>query len=279
MRKISAELITEKIASAVREINMCLPPDIEQALRTAEQKETSPQGRSVLQKLLLNAEIARTQKIPLCQDTGTCLIFLEIGQDVHITGNLQKAIQTGTALGYRSLRKSIVADPLQRQNTNDNTPAVIYTEIIPGDTLRLQILAKGGGAENKSALYMLRPTADKKEIIEKIVESVQKAGSAPCPPLILGIGLGGTFDSAPLLAKKALLRKVGSTHPDKNYAALEEELLSEVNKLGIGPAGYGGQTTALAVHIQTAPCHIASLPLAVNIQCHAARHCEIIFNP
>jgi fumarate hydratase subunit alpha len=278
MLKISAELITEKIAAAIAEMNLHLPPDVEQALRTAVQKETSPQGKSVLQKLLLNAEIARTQKIPLCQDTGTCLIFLTIGQDVHITGSLPEAIQAGVALGYRGLRKSIAADPLLRQNTNDNTPAVVYAEIIPDAALRLQILAKGGGAENKSALHMLLPPADKKEIVTKIVETVKNAGCAPCPPLILGIGLGGTYDSAPLLAKKALLREIGSAHSDKNYAALEKEILSEVNKLGIGPAGYGGQTTALAVHLQTAPCHIASLPLAVNLQCHAARHCEIIFN-
>jgi fumarate hydratase subunit alpha len=204
------------------------------------------------------------------------VVFLEIGQEAHIAGNLNAAIQSGVARGYQSLRKSIVRDPLDRVNTQDNTPAVIHTEIVAGDALKINLLAKGGGAENKSALYMLRPTADQNEIIAKIVETVRKADSAPCPPVILGIGLGGTFDTAPLLAKKALLREIGSAHSDKNYTALEKEILQEVNKLNIGPAGYGGITTALATFILTAPCHIASLPLAVNIQCHAARHCEIM---
>lgn len=276
MRKIAAELLTEKIAAAIVDLNLHLPPDVERALRQAEQNETSPQGKSVLQKLWQNAQAARADGLPLCQDTGTCVVFLTIGQEAQIAGDLQEAIQSGVARGYQTLRKSIVRDPLDRVNTQDNTPAVIHTEIVAGDALKINLLAKGGGAENKSALHMLRPTADKKEIIARIVETVQKAGSAPCPPLILGIGLGGTFDTAPILAKKALLREIGSAHPDKNYADLEKEILQEVNKLNIGPAGYGGKTTALAIHILASPCHIASLPLAVNIQCHAARHCEII---
>ncbi|MDR1113646.1 MAG: fumarate hydratase [Candidatus Margulisbacteria bacterium] len=276
MREISAELIAKKIAAAIVDLNLNLPPDVERALRTAEQNETSPQGRAVLQKLLQNAQAARVDGLPLCQDTGTCVVFLEIGQEAHIAGNLNEAIRSGVARGYQSLRKSIVRDPLDRVNTQDNTPAVIHTEIVAGDTFKINLLAKGGGAENKSALYMLRPTADKNEIIAKIVEIVRKADSAPCPPLILGIGLGGTFDTAPILAKKALLREIGSAHPDQNYAALEKEILQAVNKLNIGPAGYGGITTALSAFILTAPCHIASLPLAVNIQCHAARHCEIM---
>ncbi|GBR75105.1 fumarate hydratase subunit alpha, partial [Candidatus Termititenax aidoneus] len=257
MRSIAAELITAKIAAAIVDINLHLPPDVERTLREAEQKETSAAGRSVLQKLLQNAQIARADGLPLCQDTGTCVVFLEVGQEVRISGNLNEAIQSGVARGYQSLRKSIVRDPLDRVNTQDNTPAVIHTEIAAGDTLKINLLAKGGGAENKSALYMLRPTADKNEIVKKVVEIVQKAGSAPCPPLILGIGLGGTFDTAPLLAKKALLREIGSAHPDQNYAALEKEILQEINKLNIGPAGYGGITTALAAQILTAPCHIA----------------------
>ncbi|GBR76512.1 fumarate hydratase subunit alpha [Candidatus Termititenax persephonae] len=276
MRPIAAELITAKIAAAIVDINLHLPPDVERALREAEQKETSTAGRSVLQKLLLNAQAARADGLPLCQDTGTCVVFLEIGQEVRIVGDLNESIQSGVARGYQSLRKSIVRDPLDRMNTQDNTPAVIHTEIVAGDVCKINLLAKGGGAENKSALYMLRPTADKNEIIAKIVETVRRADSAPCPPLILGIGLGGTFDTAPLLAKKALLREIGGTHPNQNYAALEKEILRAVNKLNIGPAGYGGITTALAAHVQAAPCHIASLPLAVNIQCHAARHCEIV---
>jgi fumarate hydratase subunit alpha len=276
MREIAAELLTEKISAAIVDMNLHLPPDVERALRQAEQNETSAAGRSVLQKLLQNAQVARADGLPLCQDTGTCVVFLEIGQEAHISGNLTEAIQSGVARGYQTLRKSIVRDPLDRVNTNDNTPAVIHTEIISGDKLKLSLLAKGGGAENKSALHMLRPTADKKEIIAKIVETVQKAGSAPCPPLILGLGLGGTFDTAPILAKKALLRKIGSAHPDQNYAALEKEILQEVNKLNIGPAGYSGRATALAAQILAAPCHIAGLPLAINIQCHAARHCEIL---
>ncbi|MDR1322958.1 MAG: fumarate hydratase [Candidatus Margulisbacteria bacterium] len=276
MREISAELIAKKIAATTVDLNLHLPPDVERALREAEQNETSPQGRTVLQKLWQNAQAARADGLPLCQDTGTCVVFLEIGQEAHIAGNLNEAIQSGVARGYQSLRKSIVRDPLDRVNTQDNTPAVIHTEIVTGDTFKINLLAKGGGAENKSALYMLRPTTDKNEIIAKIVETVRKADSAPCPPLILGIGLGGTFDTAPILAKKALLREIGSAHPDQNYAALEKEILQAVNKLNIGPAGYGGITTALAAFILTAPCHIASLPLAVNIQCHAARHCEIM---
>ena len=276
MREIDPKILTEKIAAAIAELNIQLPEDAEQALRSAEKNETSAQGKSVLQKLLLNAEIARTQNIPLCQDTGTCIIFLTVGQEIHFNGNLQEALQAGVARGYRNLRKSIVRDPLRRVNTEDNTPAVIYTEIVPGSGLEITLLAKGGGAENKSALYLLRPTADKAEIIAKVTETVKKAGSAPCPPLILGLGLGGTFDSAPLNAKKALLREIGGVHPDPQYAELEKEILTAVNKLDIGPAGYGGITTALAAHIEAAPCHIASLPLAVNLQCHAARHSEIV---
>ncbi|MDR1453863.1 MAG: fumarate hydratase [Candidatus Margulisbacteria bacterium] len=276
MREIAAELLAEKIAAAIVDMNLNLPPDVERALRQAAQNETSAAGRSVLQKLLQNAQIARADGLPLCQDTGTCVVFLAIGQEAHLAGNLPETIQSGVARGYQSLRKSIVRDPLDRVNTNDNTPAVIHTEIVSGDKIKLNLLAKGGGAENKSALYMLRPTADKKEITARIVETVQKAGSAPCPPLVLGIGLGGTFDTAPILAKKALLREIDSAHPDQNYAVLEKEILREINNLNIGPAGYGGSTTALAAHIQSAPCHIASLPLAVNIQCHAARHAEIV---
>ncbi|MDR1996943.1 MAG: fumarate hydratase [Candidatus Margulisbacteria bacterium] len=278
MREIDTALLTAQIAAAVRQLNIQLPADAVKALAAAEKTETAPQGKSVLQKLRQNAQIARAENIPLCQDTGICIVFAEIGQDIHFQGDFAQAVQQGIADGYQTLRKSIVRDPLfYRVNTADNTPGVIHPEIIPGATLRLRLLAKGGGAENKSALYMLRPTAEKKEIVEKIVETVRRADSAPCPPLILGLGLGGTFDSAPILAKKALLRELGSTHPDPAYAELEKTILEEVNKLNIGPAGYGGQTTALAAHILTGPCHIASLPLAVNIQCHAARHLEIIF--
>ncbi|MDR2431552.1 MAG: fumarate hydratase [Candidatus Margulisbacteria bacterium] len=276
MREIDTRIITEKITAAARDSNIHLPPDVENALRAAAQTEKNPLGRSVLQKLIENAACARADGLPLCQDTGTCIVFAEIGQEIHFKGNFKEAVQRGVAAGYQNLRKSIVRDPLDRINTGDNTPAVIHAELAPGDKLRLRVLAKGGGAENKSALYMLRPTADKKEITAKITDTVRKAGAAACPPLILGIGLGGTFDTAPLLAKKALLRELGSRHPDDYYAGLETEILAEVNKLNIGPAGYGGKITALALHILASPCHIAALPLAVNIQCHAARHCEIV---
>ena len=241
-------------------------------------KEESPAGREVFRLLLENARIAREQMIPICQDCGLAVVFVELGQEVHLVGGgLNEAIQEGVRQGYEEgyLRKSL-CHPLTRKNTGDNTPAVIHTTVVPGDKLKLMVVPKGGGSENMSRVHMLRPAAGLAGIKEKIVETVREAGANPCPPIIVGLGIGGTFEQAALLAKKALLREVGSKNPDPELAALEEEFLTLVNNIGIGPAGLGGRFTALAVHLNLMPCHIASLPLAVNIQCHASRHKEVI---
>ncbi len=275
MRQIDAQAISDVVAEMCREANVFLGEDVIEALEKALAEEESPAGRDVLRQLLENVEIARSEQIPLCQDTGFAVFFVEWGQEVHLKGgSLEAAINEGVRTGYREgyLRKSIVADPLERVNTGDNTPAVIHTSLVPGDRVRITFAPKGGGSENMSALRMLKPADGVEGVVDFVVNRVRAAGPNPCPPVIVGVGLGGTFEKVALLAKKALLRPLGRPHPEPLYAGLERRILEKVNDLGIGPQGFGGRITALAVHIETYPAHIASLPVAVNINCHAARH-------
>ena len=273
------EIHVDQIVSAVKELcmnaNYYLGEDVVQALQGALKTEESPLGRSILEQLIENQQIARTEKMPICQDTGFAVFFVDLGQDVQIAGgNLIDAINEGVRQGYKEgyLRKSIVRDPLNRVNTGDNTPAVVHLDITPGDKLSITIAPKGGGSENMSEVRVLKPADGVEGVKQFVVDRVRRSGGDPCPPIIVGVGIGGTFEKCAQLAKRALLRQLGSQHPDPFYANLEKELLSEINKLGIGPQGLGGRTTALAVFIEPYPCHIASLPVAVNIQCHAARH-------
>jgi fumarate hydratase subunit alpha len=278
MREIDVKEITAAVKQAAMDANYELGEDMLHALAHGLEKEESPAGREVFRLLLENARIAREEMIPICQDCGLAIVFVELGQEVHLTGgDLSAAIEEGVRQGYEEgyLRKSM-CHPHTRKNTGDNTPAVIYTTIVPGDKLKLTVVTKGGGSENMSRVHMLRPAAGLAGIKEKIVETMREAGANACPPTIVGIGIGGTFEQAALLAKKALLRDVGSKNPDPEQAALEEEFLTLVNNIGIGPAGLGGRFTALAVHLNMMPCHIASLPLAINVQCHASRHKEVI---
>ncbi len=276
------ELPVSEITRAVRDLciqaNEQLGEDVLEAFRQAQKEEPSPVGVEILDQLLKNAEIAATERIPICQDTGLAVVFLEVGQDVHLTGgDLKEAVQQGVRQGYGEgfLRKS-ACHPFTRANTGDNTPAMIYIDLVPGDHVKLWVVPKGGGSENMSRLYMLPPSAGWPGVKEKILETVREAGPNPCPPTIIGVGIGGTFEQAALQAKKALLRPLGSPNPDPELNDLEKEMLEAVNRLGIGPQGLGGRTTSLGVHIRMLPCHIASLPLAVNIQCHASRHKEIL---
>ncbi|MEE8637500.1 MAG: fumarate hydratase [Candidatus Margulisiibacteriota bacterium] len=277
MREILAKKITETIKRLCIEANTNLSEDVLEALNKALSKEESPTGRDILRQLINNAKIAWRDKLPLCQDTGMAIVFVEIGQDVRIIeGTLEEAVNEGVSRGYHNgyLRKSVVADPLRRKNTEDNTPAILHPKIVPGENIRIRLLAKGGGAENCSALKMFNPNFPKEEIDNFVIETVEKAGPNACPPIIVGIGIGGTFDYAPVLAKKALLREVGKHNSEHDTAQWEKELLEEINKTGIGPMGLGGRTTALAVNIEKHPCHISSLPVAVNIECHAHRYKE-----
>ncbi len=279
MREIHVEQIISAVENLCIESNIKLPPDVKQALEEASKNEASPIGREIIGDILRNAEIAEQKKIPICQDTGFAVFFLKLGDDVRVIGgNITDAINEGVRRGYTKgyLRKSIAADPfLTRKNTGDNTPAIIHAELVPGDKINITIAPKGGGSENMSAMRMLKPAEGVEGIKQFVIETVDNAGSNPCPPIIVGVGVGGTIEVATLIAKKALLRPIGTHHPQTEVAQLEKQLLNEVNKLGIGPQGFGGTTTALAVNIETFPAHIASLPVAVNIQCHVARHMEI----
>lgn len=279
MREIAAASITKAVASLAQDANFNLPEDVVAALERALAEETSPVGQEVLRQLLQNAEIAKSDRMPLCQDCGLAVVFLEIGQDVHVVGgDLAEAINEGVRQGYKDgyLRKSAAVPPIwERANTKDNTPAILHTEIVPGDKMRIVVAPKGGGSENMSALGMLKPAQGADGVVDFVVRSVDQASSNPCPPTIVGVGIGGTVERATYLAKKALLRKVGEPNPDPRVAELERTILQKVNSLGIGPAGYGGRTTSLAVHIETFAAHIASLPVAVNMQCHSARHKEV----
>ena len=278
MRDIEVARITRAVKEAAIAANYEPEEDLLRALARGAVAEEAPSGREIFRQLLENARIAQEERIPMCQDCGLAVVFVELGQDVHLVGgSLTAAIQEGVRQGYGEgyLRKSL-CHPLTRANTGDNTPAVIHTEIVPGDRLRLFVVPKGGGSENMSRLYMLKPAEGLAGIKEKVVATVKEAGPNPCPPIIVGVGIGGTFERAALLAKKALLRELGLPHADPEIAELEGQLLKEINDLGIGPSGLGGRITALAVHVLMQPCHIASLPVAVNIQCHSARHKEVV---
>jgi len=279
MREIKASAITQAVARLCQEANFVLGDDALAALKKAHKTEESPLGREVLSQLIENARIAREERLPLCQDCGIAVVFLEIGQEIHINGDLNAAIEEGVRQGYAEgyLRKSIVSQPFSaRINTRDNTPPVTHIEIVSGDRLKITVMPKGAGAENMSKLAILKPSDGKQGIIDLVVRTVDEAGGNACPPLIIGLGVGGTGEKAMLLAKKALLRKVAEPNPDPEIAELEREVLARVNALGIGPLGFGGNTTALAVHAEVMPSHIASLPVAVNLQCHSARHKEKI---
>jgi fumarate hydratase subunit alpha len=274
MRTIPAAKITEVVARLCQQANYLLPRDVQEALAKALAKEESPRARTILTQIADNARVAQEKSIALCQDTGIAEIFMNLGQDVHVDGEiLQDAVNKGVALGYTMgyLRTSIVADPLDRVNTNDNTPAQLTIAMVPGDRIEITVLPKGGGTENASSLRMFSPSAGWPTIVEFVVETVREKGINACPPLIVGVGIGGSFSAVAKLAKSALLRQVGSTPGDRAYAVREKDLLDAVNALGIGPMGMGGRTTALAVHIEHAPCHIACLPVAVAMHCHSLR--------
>lgn len=274
MRVVEAERITQAVARLCIEANVCLPQDVKARITRARAGEPWAAARDVLDSLEENWALAEQTGLPICQDTGLACVFLEVGRDVHIDGDVSLAVDEGVRRGYREgfLRKSVVGDPLTRLNTGDNTPAMLYYEPVAGDRVKITVAPKGFGSENMSRIKMLRPSDGVAGVADFVVETVERAGGNPCPPIIVGVGLGGTFDKAALLAKKALLRETGEAHPDPAYAKLEAELLARINALGIGPAGLGGATTALAVHILAMPTHIAGLPCAVNINCHAARH-------
>lgn len=280
MREISATEIFSAVVGLIQKANFILPDAVVKALEEARGREASPTGQQTLSILLENATVAAQEQLPLCQDTGTGIFLVELGQEVHITGGfLNDIIQEAVREAYRSfhLRKSIVDDPVfDRKNTGDNTPAMIHTEIVPGERLKILFAPKGGGCENMSGLWMLTPAEGLEGIRRKVLEFVEWAGPNPCPPIVVGIGIGGSFDQCALLAKKAALRPIGTRNPDPRYAQLEQELLAAVNRLGIGPMGYGGTTTALDVHIEFLSTHITQLPLAINIQCHSARYAEVV---
>jgi fumarate hydratase subunit alpha len=279
VRELHVNEISEVIARLVKEANYRLEPDMVDAIDRAISLEEAPVGQAVLAQLVQNYTIAQTEEVPMCQDTGVALVFLEIGQDLHLVGgDLTEAVNAGVAKGYTEgfLRMSMLNDPLKRVNTRNNTPALIYTSLVPGDQLSIKVDCKGGGSENMSQLKMLPPSAGWEGAKKFIVEAVAAAGPNACPPLVVGVGIGGNFDKVALLAKQSLLRHVGEPNQDPDWAAREQELLTEINKLGVGPMGLGGKVSALAVHIETMGCHITALPVAVNIECHAHRHKEAV---
>lgn len=275
MREIQAQQITDVVEKLCIEANQYLPEDVQGAIRRCRACEDWEIAQGVLDKIITNFEIAREESVPICQDTGMACVFLEIGQDVHIVGgDLSEAVDEGVRRGYDKgyLRKSVVKDPVRRGNTGDNTPAMLYTEIVPGEQIKVTVGPKGFGSENMSAIRMFKPSAGIEGIKDFILETVETAGPNPCPPMVVGVGIGGTFDKCALLAKKALMRSTDERNPDPYYADLEAEMLEKINKLGIGPQGFGGKTTALALNIETLPTHIAGMPCAVNINCHVTRH-------
>jgi len=278
MREVSTQRIIDEVRDLAIRANHELGDDVLQAFTDALVYEESPVGRDILGQLMENAAIAREERTPICQDTGVAVVFVELGQEVSIVdGDLKTALEEGIRQGYKDgfLRKS-VCHPFTRENTGDNTPIIIHFDVVPGDRLRVWVVPKGGGSENMSQLFMLPPSAGWAGIKEKVVKTVKDAGPNPCPPTMLGVGIGGNFEKTALMAKKALLRPLGSKNQDPDLAEKEKELLTEINKSGIGPQGLGGRVTSFAVHILMMPCHIASLPLAVNIQCHASRHMEVV---
>lgn len=277
MREVNVEKIIDAVKELCIDANYYLGDDIRNGLKDSIEKETYPLANDVLQKIYLNADIAKNNNMPICQDTGMACVFVELGQDVHIVGgSLEDAINEGVRRGYEEgfLRKSVVKDPLDRVNTKDNTPAVIYYDIVKGDKIKITVAPKGFGSENMSRIAMLKPSDGVEGVKKFILETVENAGPNPCPPMVVGVGIGGTFDKAAYLAKKALLRPIDESSKIEFYKELEEELIEEINKLGIGPQGFGGRTTALGINIEVYPTHIAGLPVAVNINCHATRHKE-----
>lgn len=279
MREIAASAVTEAAARLCVKANVNLGDDVLAALADAREREESPVGRDILGQLLENARIAREDEVPVCQDTGYAIFFVELGHEVRLTGGtLEEALDEGVRRGYAEgyLRKSIVGDPLDRVNTGDNTPAVVHVRLVPGDRLRLRFMAKGAGSENMSQLAMLKPSAGWAGVKEFVLQAVREAGPNPCPPVVLGVAVGGDFEQCARAAKEALLRKVGEPHPEPRVAALERELLGAVDDLGLGPGGLGGRVTALAVHLTLLPTHIAALPVGVAFACHAYRHGEVI---
>ncbi|MGE4469599.1 MAG: fumarate hydratase [Desulfovibrio sp.] len=277
MRMIQPADITEAVARMCISANVNLPEDVHRALQAAYEREDAPAAKEIFRQLLENAELAKNTGLALCQDTGLAVFFVELGQDAAVAGNLVEAINEGVRRGYKDgfLRNSS-CDPLTRKNTGDNTPAIIHTDVVPGDKLKITFMAKGGGSENMSRVTMLAPAQGWEGIKKFVVQRVAEAGPNPCPPTIIGLGVGGTFEHAAKISKRALGRALDDVHPDPKVAAMEQELLDEINALGIGPMGMGGKTTCLAVKIALEPCHIASLPVAVNVQCHSARHEEVV---
>ena len=273
MREISVELIGSEITRLCIEANLKLPEDISRAMEEARKLEPWPVAADTLQVLCDNMRAAAERTLPVCQDTGMACVFLEIGQDVHITGDLKAAVNAAVSKGYTEgyLRKSVVKDPLRRVNTEDNTPAMLTIDLVPGDRVKITVAPKGFGSENMSRLKMLRPADGAEGVMDFVVETMKLAGANPCPPVVLGVGIGGTFDKAALLAKHALLRPIDEPNPDSFYAEMERELLRRINALGTGPQGFGGKTTALGVNIETLPTHVAGLPVAVNVSCHVTR--------
>ena len=277
MKTINVNEIIKTVKELSIEANYYLPNDVKEAIEESEKNEKWPIANNILNKILENSQIAAAEKMPICQDTGMACVFVDIGQDVHITGgSLEEAINEGVRQGYAEgfLRKSVVKDPIHRVNTNDNTPALIYYNMVPGDKVKITVAPKGFGSENMSRIAMLKPSDGLEGVKNFVLETVRMAGPNPCPPIVIGVGIGGSFDKAAYLAKKALIRPVNENNTDEFYSNLEKELLEEVNKIGIGPQGFGGKTTALALNIETYPTHIAGLPVAVNINCHATRHKE-----
>jgi fumarate hydratase subunit alpha len=279
MREISVKDIISTVKNLCIDANYNLGEDVEKALKEGYQKEESPTSKETLNQIIENVQIAKQGEFPLCQDTGFAVVFVDMGDQVFVKdGNLFDAINEGVRQGYKEgyLRKSILGDPIERKNTGDNTPAVIHMNVVKGDKLKITIAPKGGGSENMSEVKMMKPADGVEGVKEFVIDMVRRSGSNPCPPIIVGVGIGGTFEKCAEMAKRALLRPVGDRNPNPFYAKLEEELLEKVNKSGIGPQGFGGRVTALDVHIETYPCHIASFPAAVNIQCHASRHKEAV---
>lgn len=278
MREIKANQIKNKIKELFLTANFYINPDLINRLKETLKEENSPIGRYVLKMIIENNKIASREEVPICQDTGLAVVFVEVGQEVHLVdGDFVEAINQGVKEAYKEgyLRKSVVDDPVfERKNTKTNTPAIIYTDIVPGDKIKFMVMPKGFGSENMSAIAMLKPADGEKGIVDFVVETVKKAGPNPCPPTIIGVGIGGTVDKAMIIAKKAIIRKIGQSNKNSKYAILEEEILTKINNLGIGPAGLGGNITSLAVHIDYLPTHIAGMPVAVNVCCHAARHAE-----
>ena len=274
MRQISAQQITDTVAKLCIEANCHLSSDIKDRLNGMYEQESWPQAKEILGRIIENYGIADQENVPICQDTGMACVFLKVGQEVHIDGDLTDAVNEGVRRGYGEgyLRKSVVRDPLDRVNTGDNTPAMLYTELVPGDKIEITVAPKGFGSENMSGIKMLRPSDGVEGVKEFVLKVVEDAGPNPCPPIVVGVGIGGTFDKAAYMAKKALLRSVDVPNEKPFYAQLEKQLLDKINALGIGPQGFGGKTTALAVNIETCPTHIAGLPVAVNINCHVTRH-------